>query len=718
MPAAAATYLTDAEPAPRVILVDDDPMGLLLTARALRERGFEVLDFDRPGEALAAVAAGGVDCVIADVLMPGMDGFEFCRRVRSTRDGEHLPLLMLTSLDEDEATRRAYEAGASDYCIKSVNWTLLVHRIRQLMHLGRLERDSGRGRAVAAAGTATPQIGAFDWQPAARRLRGSTDLFGLLDWRDPPASLHDRHLLALASPSDRRGLRRAMAQMLDGGPAVRREIEVRTRGGRVRRVRIDVHQVVSTVSGALEVTGAVHDVTPVEVADGTVYRLTHCDGLTGLPNRTWLLERLQRPRGAAAVGRLGLAVLDIDRFRQVGEALGQEATDRLLSELAQRLRRLSGASTAARGRDGWVEAVVNLRGDAFALLLDGLADADAGLAIGRRAVEALHEPFRIAGRELFLRASVGVHVGDGDEAAAQRIGRAELARRAASAAGGNAAAAFHPSMQAPGFDRLEMERDLHYALARREMSMHFQPQVDATDGRVIGFEALMRWVRGGTTQPAGTFIPLAEETGLIVPLGEWAIGESCEALAALRRRGHLACTMSVNLSAQQLRTGRLPGVLSDALRASGVPAEQFEVELTESGMMRDAEVAVAELTELRAIGAGLAVDDFGTGYSSLAYLTRLPLTTLKIDRSFVQDVDTSDRSRAVALAIVALGANLHLRVVAEGVETDAQRRTLIELGCTLQQGWLYGRAAPLDEALAFADAHRDPHRLVAVGGAA
>jgi len=176
--------------------------------------------------------------------------------------------------------------------------------------------------------------------------------------------------------------------------------------------------------------------------------------------------------------------------------------------------------------------------------------------------------------------------------------------------------------------------------------------------------------------------------------------------------------MSVNLSAQQLRTGRLPGVLSDALRASGVPAEQFEVELTESGMMRDAEVAVAELTELRAIGAGLAVDDFGTGYSSLAYLTRLPLTTLKIDRSFVQDVDTSDRSRAVALAIVALGANLHLRVVAEGVETDAQRRTLIELGCTLQQGWLYGRAAPLDEALAFADAHRDPHRLVAVGGAA
>jgi len=708
MPAAAASFQTDAEPEARVILVDDDPMGLLLTARALRERGFEVLDFDRPGDALTAIAAGGVDCVIADVLMPGMDGFEFCRRVRSTRDGEGLPLLMLTSLDEDEATRRAYEAGASDYCIKSINWTLLVHRIRQLLHLGRLERETGRGRAAIGPVTPAAPVGAFDWQPAARRLRGSTDLFRLLDWRDPPASIHDRHLLALASPADRRALRRAMARMLDGGPAVRREIEVRTRGGRLRRVRVDVHQVVSTVGGALEVSGAVHDVTPRDVADATVYRLTHYDGLTGLPNRTWLLERLQRPRPTGSTGRLGLAVLDIDRFRQIGEALGQEATDRLLVELAQRLRRLTASGSSARDSAGWIDAVVNLRGDAFALLLDGLADADSALAIGRRAVEALHEPFRIAARELFLRASVGVHLGDDDESAAQRIGHAELARRAASAAGGNAALAFDPSMAGAGFDRLEMERDLHYALARREMSMHFQPQVDATDGRVIGFEALMRWVRGGQTQPAGTFIPLAEETGLVVPLGEWAIVESCEALAALRRRGHRDCTMSVNLSAQQLRTGQLPRVISAALQASGVPAGSFEVELTESGMMRDAEVAVAELTALRALGAGLAVDDFGTGYSSLAYLTRLPLTTLKIDRSFVQDIDLSDRSRAVARAIVALGANLQLRVVAEGVETDSQRRTLVELGCTLQQGWLYGRAVPLDEALAFADAHRIP----------
>ena len=704
MPVAASLPMTDAEPAVRLMLVDDDPMGLLLTARALRERGFEVLDFDRPDDALAALGADGIDCVVADVLMPGMDGFEFCRRVRAMPHGEALPVLMLTSLDEDEATRRACEAGASDYCIKSGNWTLLAHRIRRMLHMARLERDAGRGRAAPGSAMQAAPVGAFDWQPDARHMRGSADLFRLLDWHDPPASLHDRHLLALIAPGDRRGLRRAMARLLAGGPTVRRALEVRTRAGRLLRLRIDVHQVLCSAGGALEVSGAVHDVTPSEGGDAAVYRLTHHDRLTGLPNRTWLLERLQRPRPPQAVGRLGLAVLDIDRFRQIGETLGQECTDRLVVELAQRLRRLS-ADGPERGAHGWIEAVVSLRGDAFALLLEGLADRDAALAIGRRAVEALHEPFRIASRELFLRASVGVHVGDDDEPPARRIARSELARRTASAAGGNAALAFEPLMEGAGLDRLEMERDLHYALARRELSMHFQPQVDATDGRVVGFEALMRWVRGGKTQPAGTFIPLAEETGLIVPFGEWAVVESCEALAALRRRGHRDCLMSVNLSAQQLRTGRLPGVLRAALEASGVPADRLEVELTESGMMRDAEVAVAELTALRALGAGLAVDDFGTGYSSLAYLTRLPLTTLKIDRSFVQDVDVSERSRAVARTIVELGASLHLRVVAEGVETDAQRRVLIELGCPMQQGWLFGRAMPVDEALAFADAH-------------
>ena len=585
---------------PRVLLLDDDPAQRSPTARALRERGFEVAEFERAPAALDAIGRDPFDCVLSEVPMPEIDGIEFCRRVRGSAAGATLPVLMLSALDDEAATELACEAGATDYCVRSSNWTLLAHRIRQAIRLRRLESGAA---ALAAAQAGTAEVA--------------------------PAS---------------------------AGHAA------------------------------------------------TIHRLTHYDALTGLPNRTWLLDRLGRARSCVDEGLPGVAVLDIDRFDHVGEALGRSASEHLLVEVARRLRRLAaGGAPLADGR-GRIEAVVNLRGPEFALLLDGLRDAVAALAIAREAVAALHEPFRVDARELFLRASVGVHAaGPSGDDASQQLARAELALRAAVASGGNCALAFDPSMAEPGFDRLGMERDLHYALARGEMSMHYQPQVDVSDGRIVGFEALMRWEHGGRMQPAAKFIPLAEETGLIVPLGEWAIGIACEALAALHARGLPECVLSVNLSCQQLRTGRLPGVIAAALAAHRLPAERLEVELTESGMMADPEVAVAQLKAVRALGAGLAVDDFGTGYSSLAYLTRLPLTTLKIDRSFVQDVHASERSRAVARTIVALGANLQLRVVAEGVETPAQRDALRSLGCDLQQGYLFGRAVPLAEALALAD---------------
>jgi hypothetical protein len=211
----------------------------------------------------------------------------------------------------------------------------------------------------------------------------------------------------------------------------------------------------------------------------------------------------------------------------------------------------------------------------------------------------------------------------------------------------------------------------------------------------------MRWLRHGVQQSPARFIPLAEETGLIVPLGEWAIEQACVALAGLSRIGATHTTVAVNLSARQLRGARLAQRVADALARHSVEAHRLEVELTESGLMQDPEQAVLDLEQIRALGVGLAVDDFGTGYSSLAYLTRLPLTTLKIDRSFIRDVHASERSRAVAGAVVGLGARLHLQVVAEGVELPAQRDELLRLGCNIHQGYLYGKAVPLEEALAW-----------------
>ncbi|MFM1990308.1 MAG: hypothetical protein RJA99_3265 [Pseudomonadota bacterium] len=689
-----------------MLLVDADPLCLMLTAHALRGRGFEVVALDRGEDALEALAADPYDCVVTDVIMPGLDGIEFCRRLRASGRGRTVPVLMLTSLDDEDATRRACEAGASDYCIKSINWTLLGCRIRQLLHVGRLERTV-RGLAAVADASAEPardaRVATFDWLPSSRRLRAGADLFRMLDWVDPPPLVADRVLLALADPTDRRSLRRSMARLLAGGPAQRNELEVRTPGGRVRRLRVEVRLVATTAAGALEVSGIVRDVTPTRTADPRVPRLVHHDVSTGLPNRTSLLERLRRTVDGDGQG--ALAVLEIDRFRSIVDALGQEAAERLVVEVAHRLRRFAAArAPGVRAGRGAVESLAALRGDAFALLMTGLADRGEAIAIARAAADGLAEPVRSGARELFLRASVGVHLFAEGESAEQRLARAEFARRAVSADGGHGLRVFEPALEADGFDRLEMERDLHYALARGDMSLHFQPQVDATDGSVTGFEALMRWTHGGRLQPAAHFVPVAEETGLIVPLGDWAIGAACDALVTLRDRGHAGCSMAVNLAPRQLRTGRVPEVIERALAARGLDPASLEVELTESGAMGDPEAALADLEALRAIGVGLAVDDFGTGHSSLAYLTRLPLTTLKIDRAFVRDLTGSERSRAVARTIVTLGRTLQLRVVAEGVETPAQRDVLLALGCTQHQGWLYGRAVPLGEAIAMLDA--------------
>jgi len=564
----------------RVLLLDDDPMWRLLAGHALRERGFEVIACETAHEALDEFDRSAPACVITDLLMPGVDGLEFCRRLRRRPQGRAVPVLMLTSVDEGDATASACDAGASDYCVKSSNWTLLTHRIGQLLRPG-------------------------------------------------------------APAPERRG------------------------------------------------------------AAG-VYPLAHFDPKTGLPNRAWLMDRLTRgaePGSPQAPSQQGLVVVDIDRFRHVDEALGPAASDRLLACVGRRLRGVEGPCRPVR-----VESVVYLGADGFALLLTGLPDASVLLQVAQRVLACLRDPFVVGEREVFIRCSVGAAAAArGAPPDATLLTQADLARREANAAGGNAARLYDAARVQHGFDRLQIEHDLHHALARRELNVFYQPQVDARTRELVGFEALMRWQRAGTMQPAARFIEIAEDTGLIVPMGEWAIGEACAALAAMRAVGLSRCLMSINLSCQQLRNARLPGVVTDAAGRHGLTCADIEVELTESGIMRDADNALQALAQLRSHGAGVAVDDFGTGYSSLSYLTRLPLTTLKIDRSFVRDVHRSRQSCAVARAIVSMGGHLGLRVIAEGVETEAQRAALIELGCPLQQGYLHGHAVALDEALRWAE---------------
>jgi diguanylate cyclase (GGDEF)-like protein len=410
------------------------------------------------------------------------------------------------------------------------------------------------------------------------------------------------------------------------------------------------------------------------------------DPLTGLPNRALLVDRLARAlRRRPATGAAVLFV-DLDNFKVVNGSLGHAAGDRLLVAVARRLRR------AVRPED----TVARLGGDAFIVLLEDAADTALPVRLATRLLRAFRTPFRVGGHELVVTASVGIAYTGAEIDPGELLRRADIARYQAKAAGRARYALADAGTAARATQRFALEADLRKALERGELYLHYQPRVAAT-GQIAGMEALVRWTHPelGDLVP-GAFLPLAEETGLILPLGEWVLTEACRQARAwqLSHPGVPPIVVSVNLSGRQFRQPDLADVVARAIAVTGLAPACLELELTESIAMEDVDGAVAVLHRLKALGVRVALDDFGTGYSSLRALRRLPLDTLKIDRSLVLDVGEDRRTFAILQAVITVGATLGLHVVAEGVETREELDEIRALGCDAVQGFYLSRPLP------------------------
>ncbi|MDQ6915470.1 MAG: EAL domain-containing protein [Actinomycetota bacterium] len=423
-----------------------------------------------------------------------------------------------------------------------------------------------------------------------------------------------------------------------------------------------------------------------KTVDDALHQAFH-DGLTDLPNRAMFVGRLEQALAQAADSETSVAVLflDLDRFKNVNDSLGHAAGDELLIAAARRLRGcVRPADMASR-----------FGGDEFALLLEDLASPAAAERVALRVLTSLEAPFTVAGREVFISASIGIATGAGPDD--DPVRDADLAMYRAKAEGKARFVRFETGMHVAVVERLELEADLQRAVDRDELLLHYQPVVDLHDGEVIGLEALLRWqhpVRG--TVPPGEFIGLAEEAQLMPQLGRWVLDEACRQMAAWRRDGARA-SVAVNVSGNQLQSGSLPGDVAGALERSGLPPEALALEITETVLMSDVASTVETLGELKALGVRLAVDDFGTGYSSLQYLRGFPIDILKIDKTFVDDLGGDSDDVALARAIIDLGHSFGLSVVAEGIEREDQRVRLLELGCGLGQGFLFARPVTSDE---------------------
>lgn len=462
------------------------------------------------------------------------------------------------------------------------------------------------------------------------------------------------------------------------------EIWNRRRNGQAYLQWLTINRIDDAFGHPSVYVGLFQDLTELRSRDEHIRRLAFHDALTGLPNRQLLLERLSLALERARRDNQMLAVIfvDLDRFKGINEALGHEVGDRLLCRTGQRLRdHLRSSDTLSR-----------VGGDEFLILMENLGSPQHCASRTQQLLQKIALPIRLSGYELGITASMGMAFfpEDGDSPS-ELMKRAEMAMYAAKGSGGNGYRFFREEMLERTANRLKMEIELRQAISKGELELHYQPKVDLGNGRLTGVEALVRWQRpdGELCSPA-EFIPLAEESRLICDIGDWVLCAACQQAALWYAQGE-SIRVSVNISARQLEDAGLLDQVRNLLRQFELPPHLLELELTESLVMADPQSVSGLLQALRALGVGVAVDDFGTGYSSLAYLRRLPLDTLKIDRSFVQDALNNEEDAQIIKTILALGLSLKMEVIAEGVENEDQARLLHQLGCTQAQGYLYGR---------------------------
>ena len=446
------------------------------------------------------------------------------------------------------------------------------------------------------------------------------------------------------------------------------------------------------LDGKPSVLATAYDITKRREAEERTRHVAFHDALTDLPNRALFADRataalaLARREG----GHVGVMLLDVDRFKNVNDSLGHDAGDQLISKSAGRLRDVLRSS----------DTVARLGGDEFAILLPGLKSEET-MRVGRKLLEAMRQPFLVAGRELRISASIGIAIGpeDGDDVQTL-VKSADTAMYRAKDSGRDRLALFDATMNSAAIRLLEMENEIHEGLERKEFELYYQPIVRARTGELCGLEALVRWKRpDGSLREPDDFVPIAEATGLIRPLGLFVLQSACHDISLIRSAIRKPLRVSVNVSAAQIREPNIASMVATCLREAALPPEALELEITESSAIQGQERTLEALREIVALGVALSLDDFGTGYASLDLLRRLPIRRIKIDRSFVRDVGHDKVDEAIASSTIALAHQLRLEVVGEGVETDHQRSFLEAHGCDLLQGHLLGRPLPLEDAL-------------------
>jgi diguanylate cyclase (GGDEF)-like protein/PAS domain S-box-containing protein len=675
----------------RVLFADDDATVGALATEALRASGFETCVVDDGRAVMSAFERLSPDIVLLDVEMPGANGFDLCEQIRTRPGGAHLPIVMVTGHDDTASIARAYEAGATDFFHKPILWPVLPHRIRYMIRAYRdahaLRRSEHRNRALLQA--LPDRILTVDARGVVlEHLSGEAHSTGI--------DVVGRTLEEAFPPDGARMARECMQTV--AGTGLPQSYEFDTGSGDARkyfeaRVRLQADATFLII---------VREITERRQAEARIQYLAYYDTLTALPNRQLFVRELRRAIAAAkrTGSRVAILFVDLDRFKRINDTLGHAVGDALLQSVARRLDTcVRPQDFIARGtadRESANVRIARLGGDEFVIMVTDLDDPQQAAVVATRMRHALVEPFTADGHQFVVTPSIGISVfPDHGTEIEDLLVKADMAMYEAKDQGRNRHNFYRETTRGRSFERLDLEHDLRSAIATSELTLHYQPKVDARTGAIDGVEGLLRWYHRtrGWISPS-VFIPLAEETGMIGPLGDQVIRAACAQLRSWATGGLGHLCISVNVSTRQFAREDFVESVLRTVREYEIKPQLLELEITESLLMRNIEEVIAELTRLRQAGLKISIDDFGTGYSSLGYLRQFPVDTLKIDRSFVKDLHVSSDDAAICAAIIAMARELNLATVAEGVEVIEQLEFLRDHGCSQIQGFLFSRALP------------------------
>lgn len=675
-----------------LLIVDDDPMNRNMMLRRLSRQGFDMHSVGHGRDALAWINSNRVDLVLLDVEMPELNGMEILKNLRRNYTPSQLPIIMVTGKVDSSDIVAALSEGANDYVTKPFDFPVVLARIQTQILRKRAEealRESEERYALAARGV---NDGLWDWDLQTDKMYFSPRWKSMLGWEEDEISDSPNEWFNRIHPDDIARVRADIrAHLEDMTPHYEDEYRVLHRDGTYlwmlgRGLAVKNHS-----GKASRIAGSQTDITRGKVVDV----------LTGLPNRVLFMDRLTRTFEKAKRRKdktFALIFLDLDSFKLINDSLGHLIGDQLLVAIASRLERTvrSSDSVARLGRN---HTIARLGGDEFTILLEEITNTQDAIRVAERIANDLAIPFQVGGQELFPSASIGIAVHNPTYQNPEDLLRdADTAMYSAKSTGKGRYEVFDATMRANAIARLQLETELRRAIERREFENYYQAVVSLKTGKICGFEALVRWnnnARG--IIPPGEFINMAEDSGLIVPLGQWVLETACQQMRIWQARFNSAppLTINVNLSARHFLQNDLLQQCRDILYETQLSTSSLILEVTESAVMPDPEAVIDLMFQLKELGIKIALDDFGTGYSSLSYLHRFPLDSLKIDRTFISRIMQDDE---IVRTIIHLGRNLGMRVIAEGIETTEQVKKLQELGCEYGQGYYFSVPVNAQEA--------------------